>query len=691
MSRKLEFDLSPEESEVFLQEAEELVLQLNEGLVQLESRSDQPEVIQEVFRAAHTLKGSGGVIGHHRMAEVLHSMETLLDRVRHGQMAVTPGLIDVLLDGADLVRILVDEVSLGEESGVDIAPALEILSAFVSGEAAEAVKEAAILSLTPEQEEQVVAAAAAGLCLVEVRGRIAPDSIAPAARALQMLLTLQQSGQVLISSPEMEELDDQWQGYLVQASVLCGDSAGLTRLLGAISEVEIEVSGPGIEVEEPEDGGAETAASPVSGVASPLEAPAQETKGSNGRRPAAPREATQVRWVRTSVERLDKLMNLVSELVTDRNRLMQVRGNLIQQYGEEDGVGELGEALLHVSTITDQLQDEVMRARMVAIEQVFNKFPRLVRDLTRQLDKQIDLVVEGQETELDRTVIEEINDPILHLVRNCVDHGVETPAERLKRGKPARGRLHLAARSEESHIIIVVEDDGGGIDPQHMRTKAVEKGLMDQEAARSLSDQEAVELIFRAGFSTAEKVSDVSGRGVGMDVVRTNIERLGGSVSVQTQVGQGTRFELKLPLTLAIFPALMVEVGGNAYAVPLTTVVEALHIRAQDIQTIRGHETIVTRGRVLPILCLDEFFGFEGTTRGDSRYVVEVRWGDATIGLAVHRLLGRQEVVIKPLGRMIGEVAGISGGTIMGDGRVALIMDIPSLVKAARRERQAAA
>jgi two-component system chemotaxis sensor kinase CheA len=278
----------------------------------------------------------------------------------------------------------------------------------------------------------------------------------------------------------------------------------------------------------------------------------------------------------------------------------------------------------------------------------------------------------------------------MHLVRNCVDHGVEAPDERRHLGKSERGRVRLAARSEESHIVIVVEDDGAGIDAQKMRAAAVKKGLLDAEAARSLSDQEAIELIFLPGFSTSTVVSGVSGRGVGMDVVRTNTERLNGSVSVQTAVGQGTRFELKLPLTLAIFPALMVEITGSAYAIPLITVVEALHVRAKDIQTIRGREAIVTRGQVLPILRLDEFFRHNGHEATASRYVVEVRWGGTTVGLAVHRLLGRQEVVIKPLGRLIGEVPGISGGTIMGDGRVALIMDIPSLVKTAKRERQTA-
>ena len=690
----LEFDLSPEEADVFLQEAEELLLQLNEGLVQMETAGDQPEIVQQVFRAAHTLKGSGGIIGHKRMAEVLHSAETLLDRVRHGQMPVTPELIDVLLQSADAVRVLVGEVSSGEESGLDTSALLHELEAFVAGGVTKATQECQWQELSPGSDDREIVdkAVAEGLRLLEVRGRIATDSIAPGARALQMLLALQQVTQVLSCQPRLEDLDDNWQEHKVHALVLTKDPQSLHCLLASISELQVELL--------PRDG---KAIEPAAAEKSPevpveeggdkvVEAPgaiASSSAGGNGRG-GNNRDNGQVKWVRTSVERLDKLMNLVSELVTDRNRLMQIRGDLIQTYNEDDGLSELGEALTHVSSITDQLQDEVMRARMVPIEHVFSKFPRVVRDLARQLNKQIDLVIEGQETELDRTVIEEINDPLMHLVRNCVDHGVEAPDERLRLGKPPRGRLRLAARSEESHIVIVVEDDGAGIDAQKMRDAAVKKGLLDAEAVRQMSDQEAIELIFLPGFSTAKVVSGVSGRGVGMDVVRTNIERLNGSVSVQTTVGGGTCFELKLPLTLAIFPALMVEICGSAYAIPLTTVVEALHIRAQDIQTIRGREAVVTRGQVLPILRLDEFFHYNGHDAATSCYVVEVRWGDTTVGLAVHRLLGRQEVVIKPLGRMIGEVPGISGGTIMGDGRVALIMDIPSLVKTVKRERQAA-
>jgi len=673
---KIEFDLTPEELDVFLQEAEEMLLQLDEGLVRLEASGDDPEIVQRIFRAAHTLKGAAGMIGHQKMADLLHSMETLLDRVRRGRMKVTTELVDVLLAGADAVRVLVGEVDSGEDSGLDIGGLLAQLQEFDSDSDDKSETATQAQTLVPSQEV-VERAASAGKQILEVHASIATDSVAPGARALQVLLALQQFGEVAESRPQMEELEE-YSEHSVQALVLAepGESVQTLRdLLNSISEVEAEVT---VRSEERADRTEESAAA----------SPSSARPRNNGGGVVGRTESSQVRWVRTSVERLDRLMNLVSELVTDRNRLNQVRADLQQRFGDDDALGELADALMHSSTITDQLQDEVMRARMVPIEHVFSKFPRVVRDLSRQLGKQINLVIEGQETELDRTVIEEINDPLLHLVRNAVDHGVEPPEERARLGKPERGTVRLAARSEENHIIVVVEDDGAGMDPQVMREVAVKKGLLDRESALQLSDQAALELIFLPGFSTAKTVSDVSGRGVGMDVVRTNIERLNGSVSVQSQPGQGTRFELKLPLTLAIFPALMVEVNGSVYALPLTSVVEALKVEPDRIHTIRGREAMVTRGRVLPIVRLGQFFWGDDQDGSDElAYVVEVRWSDTTVGLGVQKLLGRQEVVIKPLGRMIGEVEGISGGTIMGDGRVALIVDIASLVRTAMRER----
>jgi len=389
--------------------------------------------------------------------------------------------------------------------------------------------------------------------------------------------------------------------------------------------------------------------------------------------------------VRTSVERLDKLMNLVGELITDRNRIYQIRRDFEARYKGDPRVEVLSETVTHIGRITDSLQAEVMGIRMLPISNVFNKFPRLVRDLSKKAGKEIDLVMRGEDTELDRSVIEEISDPLLHLLRNSVDHGIETPQERRESGKPERGIILLTARHEQGRIIITVEDNGRGIDIERVKAKAVEKNLMSKAEADILPDQEAIDLIFLSGFSTAKTVSDVSGRGVGMDIVRNNIERLNGSIIVETWPGKGTQFQLVLPLTLAIVPTLLVQVGNSTYAIPLVTVTETLRINHQDIQTVNSRPVILLRDHVLPVIKMEEVFNINGRTNGGAEgqnsYVVVVRSGKTQVGLIVDKLIGEQEVVVKSLSTVIGEIPGISSAAILGDGQVTLIIDVQSLFK----------
>ncbi|MHB8621027.1 MAG: chemotaxis protein CheA, partial [Chloroflexota bacterium] len=423
--------------------------------------------------------------------------------------------------------------------------------------------------------------------------------------------------------------------------------------------------------------------------------------------------------VRVDVERLDRLMNLVGELVIDRNRLQQLGVQLEGDLGMHDSLDALGEAAQHVGRITDDLQEEVMRIRMLPIESVFNKFPRLIRQLAQQLGKKVDFVVEGKETELDRSVIEKIDDPIIHLLRNSIDHGVEMPEERRASGKPETGLIKLSAWHEENHIVIAVQDDGRGMNPEALKSGAVRKGLITQEVADRMDDRAAVELIFAAGFSTAAKTTDISGRGVGMDIVRANIEKLSGFVTIETAVGRGTRFLVKLPLTLAIIRALLVGLGGQKFAIPMTTVVETLRFDPREIRTVKRHEAIQLRGTILPLISLRDMFGMSplaeaglhGSSAGtngdraaysladdvspfavsrpsrDKMFVVAVRVGDRQMGLEVDSLIGETEIVIKPLSRFLGEVPGVSGVTILGDGHVALICDVPSLLNRAAQEQ----
>jgi two-component system chemotaxis sensor kinase CheA len=389
--------------------------------------------------------------------------------------------------------------------------------------------------------------------------------------------------------------------------------------------------------------------------------------------------------VRTSVERLDNLMNLVGELITDRNRLNLVRSGLESRFHGDDQVDALAGTIMHIGRITDQLQAEVMGIRMLPISNVFNKFPRLVRDLGRMAGKQVDLVIRGEDTELDRSVIEVISDPLIHLLRNAVDHGLEKPQERLATGKPERGVILLTARHEQGRIIVTVEDNGRGINLDAVRAKAVEKGQITRAEADAMSNEDARDLIFTSGLSTARVVSDVSGRGVGMDIVRSNIERLNGSVLVETWPGRGTQFQIVLPLTLAIVPTLLVRVGKGTFAIPLVTVIETLRVSLSDIQTVNGRPVVLYREHILPVASLSHIFQFKpnGRASRQSEYVVIVRSGKSQMGLIVDALVGEQEVVVKSLSTMIGEANGISSAAILGDGQVALIIDVQGLFKLA--------
>lgn len=679
----LQFDLTPEEMEVFLQEVDEHIAHLDECLVQLERADDDTSVLQEIFRSAHTIKGAAATIGHQSLTAVTHEMETVLDRLRNGQLAVQPELVDVLFAALDVIRAMVGEVQTREPSGVDADGVVMALRQWL--DAPPGTREEMVSHdeepILPE-EATVIAdeAVGEGAQVWQVYATIAEDSVALGGRALQVLLALQQSSRLLWSAPTIEELDEHWNQHQVQAVIAEADSDQVSNLLAAISEVEFRLwrYQPATRAEE------HSRKSPAGGLKHPV-APAKAS--SNG----TTMSTGQTRWVKTSVERLDKLMNLVGELVTDRNRLSQIRVEMTRGGDVEDLLSQLGDAISHLSWITDQLQDEVMRARMVPVSQIFNKFPRLVRSVARDLGKHVDLQIEGQDTELDRSVIELINDPLIHLIRNAIDHGIEPPEERIAAGKAATGVIRLSARSEESHIVVTVEDDGRGIDPERIRAAAVSKGIIDAEAAQRLSDEEALDLIFASGFSTAKKVTELSGRGVGMDVVRTNVERLNGSVRVKSQVGKGTTFELRLPLTLAIMPALMVAVRGQTYAVPLVSVMTTLRVGRHEINNIMRRGVIRLRDRILPLISLAEFFGWGEEREQDTCYVVALRLAETQVGLVVDHLLGQQEVVVKPLGYLMGDAPGIAGGTILGDGRVALIIDVPGLVQASLRDRQIAA
>jgi two-component system chemotaxis sensor kinase CheA len=567
----------------------------------------------------------------------------------------------------------------------------------------------------------------------------------PAARALQVVLACGMLGAVEASQPTLEEIENSQVTVEQSIRVTVSAPGPLEALIAAaraaveripevqVTHVALAGDGPSLHgnptpvavppsatapaasaTPTPVPASAPAAAAPAH-AATPPPAPTTSSpraasipvsaplSTSGGEGPGVGPASHAPRMVRIDVERLDALMNLVGELVIDRTRLARIAGKLAHGAHDPMLAEELTETCRHLARISDDLQDEVMRSRMLPIESVFSKFPRLVRDLAQKVNKQIDFIVEGKDTELDRSVAEQIGDPIIHLLRNSIDHGVEPAEKRVAAGKAPAGQVRLAARHEENQIVIDVEDDGHGIDLEVIKQKAVSKGIVSAEAAARLSDREAVELIFASGFSTAEQISDISGRGVGMDIVRTNVERLNGTITVETEIGQGTRFTVTLPLTLAIIRALLIEVAGQTYAIPLTSVVEALRIERAALRSINGRAAISLRDQVLPLLRLRDVFAdlappagsmpAAGRSQGSPlqvaaesddaarQFVVAVRWGERRGGLIVDSLIGEQEIVIKPLGKLFRAVQGVSGGAVLGDGQVAPILDIAALIK----------
>lgn len=694
------YDLTPDEAEVFFSEAWELLDSLDRDLIELEKDTDD-EIIHRVFRALHTLKGAAGSVGHDGMAQLAHVAETLLDRVRNHEIDFSTQMADLLFQVLVQLRLSLEDVTEDRpaEANEDIASLGEQLTRMMTEETAGS--DAPVPTHLPPVDAQgraiVEDGLRGGLNLLVVFAEADPTSIAPMARLLQMFMHAEQIAQIIATTPTVEQLE-QGEGNcsLVMITMTDLDRAELEAEMSNIFDISLlrvaDLSNAAHLVlgetgatdgEERTDG---APASPPADEAFDAQARPIEAASQRG-------TALSSRTVRTSVERLDKLMNLAGELVTDRNRLFQLYEDFSESLNDEQ-LTIFNDVITHLSSVTDQIHDQVFKARMQPIEFVFNKFPRFVRQICQEVGKDVELVVTGQETEVDRTVIEQIGDPILHLVRNAIDHGIETTEERLAAGKDARGRLTLNARSEEGSIIVSITDDGRGVDADKVKNKAIRLGLIGQEQAQALTYQEALELIFAPGLSTAIKISDLSGRGVGMDVVRNNIQRLNGSVVAYSTPGAGTTFELRLPLTLAIIPTLLAEVRDQVFAVPLPNVLEIFKLNPESVQHVRGRETISLRGEVLPLVRLAELFDREidaasqqspdrsvtGNRKVNAGYVISLSYRDVRMGVIVSRLLGKQDVVIKALGYPISNVEGLTGATLLGDGRIGLIIDVAALV-----------
>ncbi len=607
--------------ESFIVETQEIFEQLDQDLIQLEATPDDLELINRIFRAVHTVKGTAGFLSFEQMSTLAHRFEDVLNKMRKGQLAFEPWMLDTMLDAFDLMKVLLQQVIDKQLQDIDMSDILSRLEAIASG---------------------------------------AGEGQAGAA----------EQAQPAESAPTSED-----------ATGTSADTA---------SEPEkTEAAGTDAPVEQPQE------SAPVNPQATEPQPAETNTRASEPAASKKPQRKTPSKigkivdsTIRVDVERLDNLMNLVGELVLGRNRLAQIVGNIRLAGGLDSEHQELVDTTTQIDFITAELQNAVMKTRMVQIGRIFNKFPRLIRDLSREFNKEIELVTEGEETELDKSVIEEISDPLVHLIRNAVDHGIETPEEREKLGKPRKGKVVLRAGHEGNHIVIEIEDDGRGIDPEKIKAKAVEKGIITPEEAREMSVNEAYNLIFMPGFSTAQKLTSVSGRGVGMDVVKTNITKLNGMIAVQSEVGKGTRFILKLPLTLAIIQGLLVRVAEEIFAVPLSSVIEVVRTTREDVNSIKGEEVIRLRDSVLPLIHIKDVYGVPGETRTDRFYTVVVGIGNRRYGLIVDDMLGQKEIVIKPLGAYLEDTPGIAGSTILGDGRVIMILDIGEMLKLVRPHQQ---
>lgn len=670
----LDFEVSPEDIKVFLDEADEQLQLLEEDIIKLEHARDDDDLIQEIFRAAHTLKGSSATLGHKKMADLTHAMENVLDQLRKHKLDLTTPIVDALIASLDLLREFKEDIAGGRESTADLTKIMARLgrSGGAPGKGKTPGKaEEKRTRLNWVEEGLLADGLDRGANAFEVTVGIDMRSPMPAVRAFQVLMALGEIGNVVKSKPTLEEVEDERVTPTLEAIVTSNrGSEEIAQAIRAISEIaSVQVRSP-VPEPAPELNGENTGR--------------ESNGGSEGRSGAVRDFRRSSRTVRVDVEVLDNLMNLVGELVIDRTRLTQILNDFNPDERSDESGQELNRTSSHIGRVTTELQEEIMRARMLPVENLFKKFPRMMRDLSQQAGKEVEFVMRGEETELDRSVIEEIGDPLMHLLRNAIDHAIEPLEERRRAGKPDRGTVILEASHEENLIVISVRDDGRGINADWIKAKAVEKGLVTDEAARRMTEREAISLIFLPGFSTAEKVTEVSGRGVGMDVVHRNIEKLNGSIDINSQVGRGTEFRIKLPLTLAIIRALLVDQGDTVYAIPLTSVTETIRITASEIQTVKMREVILVRGRVVPLLRLDRVFG--AGAGGESReelFVVIVNLAGLQVGIAVEGLVGEQEVVIKSLGKLIGDIPGVSGATILGDGSVAIILDMSGLVESA--------
>ncbi|WP_103610516.1 hybrid sensor histidine kinase/response regulator [Campylobacter concisus] len=630
--------------EDFLIEAFELIEQIDHDLVELEANPEDLELLNRIFRVAHTVKGSSSFLNFDVLTELTHHMEDVLNKARKGELKITPDIMDVVLESVDMMKGLLESI---RDNGSDAAAGIDIKNICVR--------------LTQISEGEAPSAAAEAPAAPSPEPVKEPEPVAPAEEAAPE-----------VSDAELSKLSDSE----VEAEI--------ERLLKVRkAEDQARRASKGIAPKSPEEIAPAASAAPAP-AAKP--APSRE-RDADKKVPAASSSSAvaQEQTIRVEVKRLDHLMNLIGELVLGKNRLLKIYDDVEERYEGEKFLEELNQVVSSLSLVTTDIQLAVMKTRMLPIAKVFNKFPRMIRDLSRDLGKQIDLEISGEETELDKSIVEEIGDPLVHIIRNSCDHGIEDPETRKAMGKPEKGLVQLKAYNEGNHIVVEIVDDGKGLDADMLKSKSIEKGIITEREADAMSEKEAFGLIFRPGFSTAAKVTNVSGRGVGMDVVKTNIEKLNGIIDIESEVGKGTVMKLKIPLTLAIIQSLLVGTQEEFYAIPLASVLETVRVPIDDIYTIDGKNVLRLRDEVLSLVRLSDVFGVEKVfDGGDHTYVVIIGVAEAKLGIIVDTLVGQEEIVIKSMGDYLQNIPGIAGATIRGDGRVTLIIDVGAMMEMAK-------
>ncbi len=667
--------------ELFINEAQEHLEALNQALLELEKDPGNPDVLTEIFRSAHTLKGMAATMGFDQLTELTHEMENVLDGLRSGDIGASQEIVDLLFTCFDTLGAIVAHIAEEESGPVDTQALIGELRRICEG----GRRPVPPLRKREAREADGPAPPSAELRKGErrkwrVRVHLDRDCVLKSVRVFMVTKKLTALGEVVGSAPPMEELEEEKFEHSFEVFVeTASEPEEIEKSLLTIAEV-VKVEVRALEGEEMPAEAASGTGGPEKGEGMPetvsisLAAAQGPRPSSPEREEAAPAPASPVRTqsIRVNISRLDNLMNLIGELVINRTRL--------QEIASAHDIPELKEVLAQTARLTAELQDEVMKTRMVPVEHIFNRFPRMVRDLAKSRGKEVDFIMEGKEIELDRTILEEISEPLMHLLRNAVDHGIDSPEEREAAGKPRRGTVKLVAKRDRNYVSIEVSDDGKGVDFQKILEIALEKGLISPDERFSVGPDDVLRIMALPGFSTAKEVTGVSGRGVGLDVVKNKVESLGGMLLMDSRPGEGTTFSLKLPLTLAIIQALLVRCRGQTYAIPLSVISETAIISTHEVRYVSSQEVIFLRDEAIPMVRLDRLLEIPGEEAGDEFPVVVVEMAARRVAVAVDELIGQQEIVISSLDKMLKRIKGFGGATILGTGEVALILDIPSLL-----------